>query len=141
MTVATPLPRSVAGSWTSFDRLSERWCNLLLLLFLVLTIIIIIVIIIIIILSGVRVPLLLLALAPARFSLLSRSLCSIGHRVQLSEDLIDIKTKISRPISRENRNKCDENTMGSGADIPCLDHCGGRVEESFWLHESYPCSQ
>ena len=53
-----------------------RWCDLLLLLFFVLIIIIIIVIIIIIILSGVRVPLLLLALAPARFSLLSRSLCS-----------------------------------------------------------------
>ena len=121
-----------------------RWCNLLLLLFLVLTIIIIIVIIVIIIfiiLSGVRVPLLLLALAPACFSLLSRSLCSIGHRVQLSEDLIDIKTKISRPIGRENRNKCDKNTMGSGADIPCLDHCGGRAEESFWLREGYPCSQ
>ena len=116
-----------------------RWCDLLLLLFFVL--IIIIIIIIIIILSGVRVPLLLLALAPTRLTLLSWSLCPIGHRVQLGEGLIDIKTKINRPIGRENRNKYDKNTMGSGADIPCLDHCGGRAEESFWLREGYPCSQ
>ncbi|OAV84596.1 hypothetical protein PTTG_11619 [Puccinia triticina 1-1 BBBD Race 1] len=83
-----------------------RWCDLLLLLlFPVLIIVIIVVIVIIIGLGGVRVPLLLLALTPARFSLLSRSLRSVGHRVQFSEGLRDNKTKISRPISRERRNK------------------------------------
>ena len=85
-----------------------RWYDLLLLFFLVFSVIfitVIVVIVIIIGLGGVRVPLLLLALVPARFSLLSRSLRSVGHRVQFSEGLRDNKTKISRPISRESRNK------------------------------------
>ena len=118
-----------------------RWYDLLLLFFLVFSIIFITVIVVIVInfLGSARVPLLLLALAPTRFTLLSRSLCSIGHRVQLGEGLIDIKTKINRPIGRINRNEYDKNTVESRAGIPCLDHCGGRVEESFWLRVGYPC--
>ncbi len=119
-----------------------RWYDLLLLFLFVFNVIFITVIIIIaiVILCNVRVPLLLvLAFAPTRLTLLGQSLCPIGHRVQLGESLADIKTRISRPVGRINRNECDKNTVESRASVPCLSRCCGRVEESFWLRVGCPC--
>ena len=111
-------------------------------LFLVLDVIFItfIIIIVVIIPCSIRVPFLLfLALAPARLALLSRSLCPIGHRVQLGEGLADAQTRISRPVGRVNRNEYDKGAVESRASVPCLGRCCGRVEESFWLRVGCPC--
>ena len=50
-----------------------------------------------------------------------------------------LRPPLSRPVGRVDRDECDKNAVESRASVPYLDHCCGRVEESFWLHVGCPC--